>query len=320
MKTITLALFLILTGITEAQSSDIVLSKKINSPLRTKIENDLKLIENFKYNNNPESETLKVMGLEQFNAQTTSKWLGDRVHYIIEEKAFNFFNLFFKRVITTEEKNVQYPESDILPYSNSTNLFDNFIDQNNNQQSNNANTKYTVMANIGSALYISGKQKEEVYGLKISRGFLRPSIKVKIDSPRSGILQIGEGLFAPELLLNSENVNALSNIIFRIGTYFHEARHSDGHGSSLGFTHVDCPVGHDYEGVPACDENLNGPYTVGTLMIKEMSKTCDVDTCSESDKEQLRLLILDNASRILTTTHKNEESSFWDDRPEKLHQ
>ena len=81
--------------------------------------------------------------------------------------------------------------------------------------------------------------------------------------------------------------------------------------------HTNCPAGHDYAGQPACDENLNGPYTVGTLMMAEMSKACE-ENCSEKDKETLKLLVLDSASRILTTTHKGEVSKDWDARPESL--
>jgi hypothetical protein len=306
---------LILAATTSAVSaSDIMLSKSIKPDLRSKIERDLSLIDSFKFKSAASAQTLKVMEMSTLNGQRASEWLNKRVNYIVSENALSVFNLLVKRIIFVDQKNVDFPNASIVPYSMNKAIQKNFVELNSGF---NAEGSFTVMSNIGSALYLGGKNERQVYGMKISRGLLRKAEKVAITSPRAGIIQIGEGLFAPELTVNKDNQDALANSIFRLGTFFHEARHSDGNGTSLSFMHTNCPAGHDYAGQPACDENLNGPYTVGTLMMAEMSKACE-ENCSEKDKETLKLLVLDSASRILTTTHKGEVSKDWDATPESL--
>lgn len=295
------------------QASDITLSKGIKKSLRNKIEKDLTLLDNFKFSSEPIPETLKIMQLETLNAETASDWLNQRVHYVISEKALSFFNLLIKRVIYVERTNVTYPNAKIIPYSLDNQIQANFVEDGNA----NSGKSFTVMANIGSGIYSSGKADSKVYGIKISRGLFRRSEKVALTSPRAGIIQIGEGLFAPELAINPKDPNAVANSIFRLGTFFHEARHSDGNGTSLGFMHAICPKGHDYQDQPACDENLNGPYAVGALMMAEMAKGCE-ENCSVRDIETLKISVIDSLNRILPITHKGEESTMWDPTPESL--
>jgi len=316
MKKLAMGLLLLTSVTSHAGVNDILLSKKIKPDLRAKIEKDLDLIEKLNFSSTLEKDTLSVMGLSTLTAETASDWLNQRVNYIIEENAFSVFNLLIKRVVKVERKNVTFPNANITPYSmNASEILE--LD-NKNFEGTNDSGGFTVMSNVGAALYLSGKQKEQVYALKVSRGFLHKSEKVEVESPRAGIIQIGEGLFANELTINKENPDAFANSIFRLSTFFHEARHSDGNGESLGFTHATCPAGHDYEGSPACDENLNGPYTVGRLMMTELYKICTESTCSAKDKETIKMLILDNASRILKTTNKKEAARNWDPTPESL--
>lgn len=315
--------FALLTALGSNAQAEITLSSKIKKDLKAKINRDLSIMKDFKFKKVVHPEALSVMGINELNANTANLWLNQRVNYVIEENALSVFKLLFKRVIFIEAEGVTFPNAGILPYSMGTNYVERFDSEqlpNENgatDEGQEAKSGFTVMSNIGAALYLSGKQENQVYGLKVSRGFLRPSKKVIVTSPRSGVIQIGEGLFAPELTINRENENALANTIFRMGTFFHEARHSDGNAESLGFTHATCPDDHDYAGAAACDENLNGPYTVGKVMLDEMTKACG-NNCSEADKEILNLMIIDNASRILRTTHKGEEARFWDASPESL--
>ena len=304
MKKVIIASLVIAAAVTSVQAatSDIMIAKNIKPELRTKIERDLNLIDSFKFKGEAPKRTLEVMGLSTLNAETASGWLNQRVNYIISEKALSLFNLLFKRVIFVEKKHVDFPNSDIIPYSMDKEV-EFSLDSGVNQDKG-----FTVMSNIGSALYLGGKNQKQVYGFKVSRGFLRLSEKVAVTSPRAGIIQIGEGLFAPELTINRQDPDALANSIFRLGTFFHEARHSDGNGKSLGFMHMTCPKGHDYEGQPACDESLNGPYTVGALMMTEMAKACE-ENCSEKDKSTLKMLVLDSANRIMATTHRDEAAT-----------
>lgn len=302
------------TSISLVNASDIYLSSAIKPDLRSKIEKDLKIVENFNFNIKPNDQILKVMGISTLNGQSASEWLNTRVNYVVSENALSLFNLLIKRVIFVDQKNVDYPNAKIIPYSE-----EKLVQQISAEtdKATNAENSFTVMSNIGAALYMGGKNERQIYGMKISRGLFKKAEKVLITSPRAGIIQIGEGLFSNELAVNVEDPNALANSIFRLGTFFHEARHSDGNGKSLGFGHANCPAGHDYAGQPACDENLNGPYTVGALMMAEMAKGRG-ENCSLKDKETLKLIILDSASRILKTTHKGEQAQDWDSTAESL--
>lgn len=302
----------LIAAATAVNASDITIAKNIKKDLRKKIERDLSIIENFKFKGEATPLTLNVMGLSSLDGSTAADWLHQRVNYIISENALSTFNLLFRRVVFVERSGVDFPNADIIPYS-----MNKEIQQDIETDGLDAQKTFTVMANIGSALYIGGKKQRAVYGMKVSRGLFHRSERVAVESPRTGIIQIGEGLFAPELTINNQNPGALANSIFRLGTFFHEARHSDGNGESLGFTHTICPAGHSYAGQAACDENLNGPYTVGALMMAEMSRACE-NNCSEKEKQALKILVLDSASRILPVTHKGELSKVWDATPESL--
>jgi hypothetical protein len=108
----------------------------------------------------------------------------------------------------------------------------------------------------------------------------------------------------------------------RAETLFHEARHSDGHGKTLGFLHAKCPSYHDYAGLPACDLSTNGPYTIGALMFKYiMDSTADKST--EKTKKIQQLIYLDIANRTLSTSSlvqspETAAGTDWDDAPEML--
>jgi hypothetical protein len=294
-------------------ASEIILSKNINSLYRQKIEKDLEVLDGFAFNEISPNETSKIMKINVINTESVSRWLKERVHFIVEENILSFYNLSILKIISLERSEVEYPNADSIPYSITNPLLNSETEQNNLDQKD---RKLTLMSNLSASIYIQGKREKELYTIKISRGLLKKPYNVKVTSPRSGIIQIGEGLFDPETSVNPENPEAISNNILRLATLFHEARHSDGNGKSLGFAHTVCPRGHDFEGIAACDENLNGPYTIGKLMLTEMNKSCV--ECSERDKQILKLIILDSGNRVLKTTHTNEKSTNWDDETETL--
>ena len=162
---------LILAATTSAVSaSDIMLSKSIKPDLRSKIERDLSLIDNFKFKSAAAAQTLKVMEMNTLNGQTASEWLNMRVNYIVSENALSVFNLLVKRIIFVDQKDVDFPNSSIVPYSMNKAIQKNFVELNSGF---NAEGSFTVMSNIGSALYLGGKNERQVYGMKISRGLLR---------------------------------------------------------------------------------------------------------------------------------------------------
>lgn len=159
----------------------------------------------------------------------------------------------------------------------------------------------TVMTNIGGALYIGGKSENILIGLQVDNETL------SVKSPRVGILQVGEGLFYEGFLINKENPASPANSISRLGTLFHEARHSDGNGKSTGFVHTKCPAGHSYEGHFACEVSSNGSYSVGALSERHMTKNCA--SCSTEEKMVLSAAIADSFDRVFDRTKAAERAA-----------
>ena len=293
--------------IPKAEPSDIVLSKSIKPKMREKIVVDLKRLEEFNFKD-PNPEVLKLMKLSDLSSQSVLGWLEERVKYLIEENALSVIKMVMKKIVYVERENVVYPNNTILPFTLNTNL--DLIGA--------EDEGVTIMSNTGAGLYLAGKEEHKLYGMKISQGLFRGPLKILIESPRVGIIQIGEGLFSRSMLINSDDPNAVSNSIIRLTTFFHEARHSDGAGISLAFAHSKCPIGHDLEGVYACDENLNGPYAIGGYMNLELIKACD-DQCTLREKEMLKIDALDSFNRILKKTNLTKKpTTHWNDDPESL--
>jgi hypothetical protein len=160
----------------------------------------------------------------------------------------------------------------------------------------------TVMTNIGGALYLGGKKDDILLGLEVDNETF------VIKSPRIGILQVGEGLFYDGFLINAKNPASPSNSISRLGTLFHEARHSDGNGLSTGFVHTKCPAGHGYEGYYACELSGNGSYTTGGLAERQMTKNCT--DCTTAEKTVLSAAIADSFDRVFDTTKAAKKASL----------
>lgn len=149
----------------------------------------------------------------------------------------------------------------------------------------------TLMANLGVGLYRAYGNRAKPMQIRIANQ------NVLIRSPRDGIFIIGEGHFDPLTQELLHSLSSIANQIFRLGTLFHEARHSDGHDRSLGFSHIVCPDG-DYEGRLACDKWINGPYSVGAEMVKRLYNACAGGKCSTSDRVTLLLEIADSRYRV----------------------
>ena len=150
-----------------------------------------------------------------------------------------------------------------------------------------------TMTNLGGGLYLGGKAHQALLGIQFDHKQLMAT------SPRVGILQVGEGLFQGEFLINAA-ATADANSISRIRTLFHESRHSDGTGISTGFMHALCPPEHAFAGRLACDLSHNGAYMLGALIERHFMLNCS--TCSETEKTMLAANISDGFSRVLRVT------------------
>lgn len=86
---------------------------------------------------------------------------------------------------------------------------------------------------------------------------------------------------------------------------------------------------YDYQNLPICDLNLNGPYSIAALVMHELSKSCD--ECSLNQKEQIRLEILEDLTRVVKKVKVADDASLkcgtklkrkrgqaceWDSQPE----
>lgn len=291
---------LVLTSISAFGASDIVLSNKIKPALRDRITRDLSVLDDLQFRAQVDLKTLNIMEMTELNSTTVTDWLNERVKYIVDEKTKT------KNMLVVEQENVDYPNADDQLFSSVT------------ATAKDTDTNSLIsMTNIGAETYITGKAKHQLYRMDIKQKKPLKTFHLRVDSPRAGILQIGAVLFSPQLSINRMDPDAFANSIFRLAFMFHEARHSDGQGSSLGFAHSVCPRGHDYENELACDESLNGAYSVGAAMAKQMMLGCG-ENCSERDKEMLKIFIIDNYNRVQTKTHLNTDAKFWNTSPEKL--
>lgn len=159
----------------------------------------------------------------------------------------------------------------------------------------------TVMSNIGTAIYLIGKKEKVLFGIKFDDS------KVFSKSPRAGILKVGRGLFLEKFAINKDMLSP-ANSISRLGTLFHEARHSDGNSAHTGFTHAICPDGHPYATHAACESTSNGPYSLGGLSEVHMLQNCA--SCSTQDKTVLSARAADSFNRVLDVGLENQKHAL----------
>lgn len=227
-----------------------------------------------------DQELKEVMDVSTLDASTLKEWLTERIGWIVPED-FDPMREFYST------KAVSYP----LPFTFPT------FDEEQVTPVPESNAMITVMANIGAAQYLIGKSKRQLFAFKFSDEF--GAEEIPMNSPRQGVVKIGQGLFHPKLNYASEDMSRDVNSIMRLATLFHEARHSDGQGESLGFFHAVCPTGHKYQGKSVCDKNLNGPYMLDGLLIKKLMASCE--QCSQEEKAFLTNQSEESLSRVLTS-------------------
>jgi hypothetical protein len=245
------------------------------------------------------SEMAHVMGNQDVTAPGLQTWMQARVAYILE----GGFDLQHHAAFSPAPFVYQNPND--------------YPDVMRPQPTTPADTEESriVMSNVGAAVYSIGKQNSKLVSVDL------PGIgTIFMKSPRTGLLEIGPGLF-PDL--GGMTVQNIALDIFRVATLFHEARHSDGHGHSMGFMHTTCPTG-DYKGMAACDIALNGPYSVGASVHKALMNKCALSgNCTALSQQLLQIIYADQANRVLDLASAPKDLSadtlpgqFWDDAPE----
>jgi hypothetical protein len=255
-------------------------------------------------NNQNDEVTKKLLGIKSLmTAPALQDWLDERVALVISEK------MDLDQSIMVAPGVAQYPEPKTLPEPDRTTVKPKPSGQ------GDASEPVLVMSNTGAALYMMAKENKVLLALKKTSGDLLPLL-----SPQGGVIQIGKGLFLERFRVNREVQDHPANSLSRLSTLFHESRHSDGHGATLGFMHAICPEGHAYAGYPACDKNLNGPYTVGAQVLSSLIEACE--ECTTKDKAILKMIEADSRSRVLKTFQDGKgrvvQAIAWSDRPEKM--
>ncbi len=168
-------------------------------------------------------------------------------------------------------------------------------------------------ANIGAALWFSSVMNT------IPVVFNYQGQSVPIDSTRAGVMMIGPG-YMQNHQKTRDGTDFTIPPEYRQAILFHEARHSDCSGGltadqilnarmspdtglsgiSCAHTHVKCPVGHPYEGQPACDNEPWGAYTVGEMFYRGVRDDPAMDSQSNSIPWQIaNIVIADDESRVL---------------------
>jgi hypothetical protein len=231
----------------------------------------------------PDSKLAQVMGLQDTSTKSLTSWLTDRVHIVVSEN----FNPSSQIVATRNLSQFPYPHE----FSEERKISYSEVEASELQRSE--VHPVTTMSNIGSSLYASSKRAHQIRTISI------PGLdNVTITSPRVGIIRIGQGLFNKNIAgLGNEPTESKARVAYQLAALFHEARHSDGHGKSLAFSHVACPPEHHFAGAAACDRSLNGAYTVQAHFLNSLARSCG--DCSKSELEMIRMLAADAMSRVV---------------------
>lgn len=261
----------------------IVFDRQVDEASQDGLRRDFVRIERFDLTTGTENDDVlkSLLGVQDLQGATMSKWLKDRVRYMLNA------DLSLYRMGT------------VIARNQSLKLFSE-------APSKPEESRNVAAVMIGAALYKYGKD------LRVSQ----PSVNyvmievndvwVHANTQRNGVMQIGPALFDPDFQPNRVDAAAYANTAVRVDTLFHEARHADGNSASrsLGFLHVECPadagIAPEMVGQPACDSNANGPYTVGSRILKAYIKKCG-RLCSAKDKTVLEAFLLDSVSRVVKT-------------------
>lgn len=280
---------------------NIKFSKYVDSTRKKILQDDLKFLAQYSFNQEAETKTLKLLDIPSMSSLELEEWLDLRVSYVLGEEDQTQMGALRKAITYPQNGEPAFKKQKVL-------VFEKKPSEQPREESNPESKPIatapeeekkeprmtTVMSNFGFSIYYHGKINGRIMVLNFeeSEGEVRP---VYVSSPRVGIIRVGEGLFMSQKGFG--DVDSFVNRVYRVVTLFHEARHSDGNGESLGFGHFICPISHPYAGSHACDGNNNGPYSVGSSVLFEMMKNCQ--TCTKREITILKSVFLDRRSRIL---------------------
>src|SRR5690606_14610115 len=128
---------------------------KVPSQQRSTLERDLERLEELNFAHAAEQKTLDLMRLSDLNGASSLEWLNQRVSYILEDGDTSSLSLR------------------ALPFSNYPNNGETVIENASPRPSTRGGSQggVTVMSNIGTALYFSGKTSDKLLTLNVKTGF-----------------------------------------------------------------------------------------------------------------------------------------------------
>lgn len=227
------------------------------------------------------AQDLQIIDISDLQASTMEAWLQVRIHLIVGE-GFN---------AQSQVTETQLPIGE-LPQT----ISDQGVASSSLQVE-------TLMQNLGAMLFLQGISQQSLYTLNTPEG------SMPVNSPRVGVVQVGQGMFDGTNSIPGTPMTSHANSMLRLATIFHEARHADGNGAYAAFPHAICPSG-DYAGQYACETNLNGPYSVQSVLLTDFANNCA--SCTANEQQGLLLMEADLASRLLPG------AAFQNDAPEVL--
>lgn len=266
-----------------------IFSSDIPAKQKNTMLSDLKSLDQMRFKDS-DGAAARLFGTA-LNPENLKRWLSERSRYIVSE------NFQYAASVKVVSPNFIYPNADLLPYREVPPTPKKEADRNQGKV-------VTIMTNMGAYIYIQGKKAKNLLSAEL------PGLgAINILSPRIGIFKVGEGLFNP-LFQNDENdYTSFADSIKRLAVYFHEARHSDGNGKSLAFSHSPCPENKGaLAGRYGCDRNQNGPYTIEGTFLRSAVDSCR--ECNRREKEALRNIYVDKFNRVLTEGIISKSNEF----------
>ncbi len=279
-----LAVPLLLTGCAGGNRAGIQFDASVPSNQKAMIEDDLNFLASVQMPTPSSANELAYIGVGDLSAESMYYFLSQRIKYIVGE-SFNYQSKTQKVARTDSGGTTMFASLQTQPLEANDDI-------------------KIVMLNLGGGLYLDGKDTGSLYYINLAS---QPMIPVS--SPRVGILKVGEGLFTVNSI-KGVPLDATSNRLLRIATYFHESRHSDGNGGNAAFPHATCTSG-TYADEAACENNINGPYAIQVMLLNYFYSVCQARACSSTEMAGLAAQIADYKTRLIGSTYS-------DPRPEKF--
>lgn len=236
----------------------------------------------------------------------------------------NFLDTRIRYFLTEDEVNqMTFTESFL------STLSENFqslkIDSSGSDSSESGSAQVEIAAsNLGGVLWLKAVGLGQTNPVLHFRG-----LSVPLNNSRVGLMRIGSGYVPAYLFKNGDRFDVPA--LFRQAILLHEARHSDCTGGlskqdlkdlkdifaddsktlklqsvACLHQHILCPVGHDYQNLPACDEEAWGAYTAGAIFAALSANTLPAGI----QRRYMQMTAADQLSRVQIDLEKMFDGGY----------